>query len=118
MLSITNEFRPYRMKISRKEPVKMRLTISNGGSAKALASYQMALPSSLSLDRSGLRSAYAKRIGELEPGKNFTEHFELHPRPLTRAGTHAITVRATEHYNSYDFVQKDYVKKLELIIED
>lgn len=118
MLQITNEFRPYRMKMSRKEPVKMKLAIKNIGNTQELVSYEMVLPPTLSLDKSGFKGAHANKLGALQPGAIHAEHFELHARPATLSGIHTISVRAQEHYNSYDFTMKEYRKKIELIVDE
>ncbi|HIH09691.1 MAG TPA: hypothetical protein HA254_03385 [Candidatus Diapherotrites archaeon] len=117
MLQITNEFRPFRLKISHKEPVKMKIAIKNLSGKPELVSYSMVLPSTLTLDDASFKSQHSAKIGELAGGKTFEEFFELYPRPVCEAGVHTITIKATEHYRSYEYVQRAYTKKAELNVD-
>ncbi len=118
MLQISTNFQPYRLRVERKAPVQLKVSIRNTGGQAVLASYQIDLPFTLSFDKTGFRARHEKKLGALEPGKAFQEYVEIHARPTTRQGTYTIAVKAMEHYSNYDFVMKNYTKKVELVVEN
>ncbi|MBI4210831.1 MAG: hypothetical protein HY544_04980 [Candidatus Diapherotrites archaeon] len=118
MLQINTSFMPYRLVLSRKEPVKLKVTIRNAGGEEMLASYEIRLPPMLSLDKSGFRGAHTNRIGSFASGAEITEYFEIHARPMTQKGEHTINIKAYEHYNNYEFVKRQYKKDLGLVVDE
>ncbi len=116
MLELTTSFAPYRLSLYRKEHVELRVKIKNAGQEKALVSFKMRLPQELSLDKSGFSFQHAEKLGEIAPGQTVEQRFEIHARPVAREGSAAIEIKATEHYNSYEFAIKEYRKKAELLI--
>ena len=119
MLQITTSFHPFRLKMKRREPVQLLLKVKNVGAEKEFVSYEVLLGSGLSMDKSGLKVKASFRIGELEPGKETEEYFEIHPRHIPKEGPYPIEIKAVEHFNkNYGYVKKDYKKTIELIVED
>lgn len=116
MIEINTTFFPYQLVLYRKQPIELRLKIKNSGTEKVLVSYKMQLPSELSFDKSGFSAIHEEKLGELAPAQTAEQRFEIHPRPLTREGSVEIAIKATEHYNSYEFTMREYKKKVALVI--
>ena len=118
MLEVRTIFRPYRMKLSRKEPVEMTLTITNHGPGIALTSFEMTCDRELSFDKGGYKNSANASLGELAVGQKHETYFDLHSKPITRPGAYQIKVKATEHFNSYNLIKKEYTKTAEIVVEE
>ena len=118
MLEVRTIFRPYRLKLSRKEPVEMMLAITNHGPGSALTSFEMECDRSLSFDKGGFKASEAENMGELAAGQRIERIFHIHSKPVTRPGTCQIKIKATEHFNSYNLVKREHDKTAELIVEE
>ncbi len=118
MLEVRTLFRPYRLKLSRREPVEMALTIMNHGPGSALVSFELDCGRSLSFDKGGFKATESENLGEISPGVRIEKFFHLFAKPVTKVGTHQIKIKATEHFNSYNLVKKEYGKITELIVEE
>lgn len=116
MLEVRTLFRPYRLKLLRKEPVEMTLTIINHGPGIALTSFELECDRSLSFDKGGFKATESANLGELAAGQRVEKVFWLFGKPVTRIGTYQIKVKATEHFNTYSLVKKEHVKTAELIV--
>ncbi len=116
MLEITNTFFPYQLSLRRKDVMEMRVKIKNSGNDAALVSYKIQLPPELSFDKIGFKAVHEIRAGKLEPGKQLLETVYINARPLTREGITEILIKATEHYNSYDFSLREWRKHVPLVI--
>src|SRR3989344_4066443 len=103
MLEITNTFFPYQLSLRRKDVIEMRVKIKNAGAENALVSYKIQLPPELSFDKIGFKAVHEIQAGKLEPGRELIEKVYINARPLTREGPTEILIKATEHYNSYEF---------------
>ncbi len=118
MLDVRTIFRPYRMKLSRKEPVEMTLTITNKGLGSALTSFELECDRSLSFDKGGFKASETQNLGDLAAGQSVQKIFWLFSKPVTRTGTYIIKAKVTEHFNTYGLVKKEYAKTAELIVEE
>ncbi|MEK6957737.1 MAG: hypothetical protein AABW99_02050 [archaeon] len=117
MLEIKATFFPFRLKLSRREPVQLKFSITNVGKETEMVSYEVSTNTALSFDSTGFKAKIMNRIGSMEPGKGTEQYADLFPKPYLREGTHKMTISATEHYKNYDFVKRQYTKTLELIID-
>ncbi|HLC80110.1 MAG TPA: hypothetical protein VJG83_06900 [archaeon] len=106
------------MKLSRREPIQMRLNIKNLSDKPNLVSFEMQMPQSLALDKSGLKTLQGKQLGNIPSGKSYEEYFEVHARPFIKPGIYTIAIKAIEHYNTYDFVEKVVKKNIEIIVDE
>jgi len=117
MLKIDTSFTPFRLKLERKQPVSLKMSIRNMNDEDVLMSYEILVSRSLAMDKGGFKTSDSKRVGKMEPGQREETYFEIFPKSMAREGTYPIVIRAMEHYNNYNFVQKEYKKKLELKVE-
>ncbi|MFH1587639.1 MAG: hypothetical protein ABID38_07315 [Candidatus Diapherotrites archaeon] len=118
MISINTSFHPFRMKLSRREPVQFTVELTNKGDETRKISMDVILSRELSLDKGGLLYNTSKRIDSLAPGKTQEFFFDIFPKHITRSGDHGILIKVLEHYQEYKYVEKEYKKRLELQIED
>ncbi|MFH1391552.1 MAG: hypothetical protein ABIH20_04540 [Candidatus Diapherotrites archaeon] len=118
MLKIDASFTPFRLNLRRKEPVTLKLNIRNMNDEDVLMSYEVLVSRSLSMDKGGFKTSEAKRFGKMEPGQIEEKYFDIYPKSMTRDGTYPIVIKAMEHYNTYNFVEKEYKKKLEIKVEE
>ncbi|VVB98722.1 Uncharacterised protein [uncultured archaeon] len=117
MLQINTMFRPYRLMLSRRAPVEMSLTIANTGKETAMVSFEISCGRELSFEKGGFKAMQTERIGEIPAGKKIERIFYIHGKPITRPGMYAISIKTTEHYKEYGLVQKEHLKKAEIIVE-
>lgn len=118
MLDVRTIFRPFRLKITRKEPVELTVTVTNLGPGKALASFDLSCDRGLSFDKGGFRNSESATLGDLGPGQKVEKIFYIHAKPVTRPGSYEFNIRAMEHYQSYAMVQKEVNKKFSLAVEE
>lgn len=118
MIGINTSFHPFRMKLSRREPVQFTIELINKGDKAKKITMDVILSRELSLDKGGLLYNNSKRIDSLEPGKKQEFYFDIYPKHITRSGDHGILLKILEHYQEYKYVEKEYKKRIELQIED
>ena len=118
MLQVMTVFRPFRLKISRKEPVELTVLLTNPGPSSAMVSLDLSCGRELSFDKGGFKATEHESLGDIPPGSRIEKIFHLHAKPVTRQGNYTIAIKATEHYKSYNLVEHEYTKKAELIVEE
>ncbi|HZX20143.1 MAG TPA: hypothetical protein VFF13_03965 [archaeon] len=118
MLQIETNFIPFRMKLARREPVMLKVTLKNMNETEELVSYDLVLARALSLDKGGFKSKETVRIGNMTPGQKHEQYFQIFPRPIVQEGEYPLKVKATEHYQSFNMVKKEYTKQFELKIDE
>ncbi len=96
----------------------MTLTINNKGPGSALSSFEMECDRALSFDKGGFKANENENLGELAAGQSVQRIFWLYSKPMTKTGPYRIKVKATEHFNTYSLVKKEYPKIAELIVEE
>ena len=116
-LELQHTLFPYRMVLKRKTPVELSITIKNTGSEPTLASFQMQLPRSLGLDKSGFKSGVSSQLGMLAAGEEKRFVFDVYPKGGVGPGEHPIQLSAFTHYRDYSYVTNTYNKNLSLIVD-
>lgn len=117
MFKIDTSLNPFRLKLNRKQPVQLKISIRNMSNEDALMSYEVVVSRNLSLDKGGFKTSVNNRVGNVEPGQTTEAYFDIYPKAVTKEGTYPLMIKATEHYNNYNFVQKEYKKHLDLQVE-
>ncbi|MCR4335638.1 MAG: hypothetical protein NUV57_03825 [archaeon] len=118
MLKIDATFTPFRLNLKRKEPVTLKLNIRNMNDVDVLMSYEVLVSRSLSIDKGGFKTSESKRVGKMEPGQIEEKYLDIYPKGMAREGNYPIIIKAMEHYQNYNFVEKEYKKKLELKVDE
>jgi hypothetical protein len=106
------------MRLSRREPVQLCVALSNLGGDDTIVSMELALSNQLSLEKSGFRASDVKRIEKFEKGGKKEFYYQIFPKQSTTAGERPVRVTIVEHYNDFNYVQKQYSKDIPLTIEE
>ncbi len=118
MLSINTHFHPFRLNLSRREPVQLSVEIINRGKESKMLTMELMLTRQFGLNKGGLQSGISKRIESLKPEETKLFYFDIYPKQMTRKGEHPIILNVFEHYRSFDFVERTHVKKMSLPVEE
>jgi uncharacterized membrane protein len=118
MLEVRTTFTPFKMKISRREPIVLSVDLRNTGAEKEMVSVDLNLGNQFSLEKSGFKSAKAIRLPEFKPGEKKKFYFDIWPKQSARSGEQPITLLVTEHYQGFNYVKKKYDKALTIAVED
>ena len=116
-MDLVTRFTPFRMKLSNREPVQLFVEVSNDEKQDKMLSLVVSLDRTLSFDKGGYKTEALERIEKLSPGQSKRFYYELFPKPGVREGDIPIKVALTEHYNSFEYVQNQVVKKPALKVE-
>ncbi len=117
-LNISSIFYPYRLILRRKEPVELKVEVTNKGDKDKMVSIQLMMDRNLALDKSGLKSAAMEKIDSLKPNEKKTFVYNVFPKGFTPPGTYSIKLKTMEHYQSYSYADKEYLKELPLVVTD
>ncbi len=117
VLEVKTRLFPYRLVLNRKKPVELKIDLTNASDKKALASLELSLPRSLSLDKSGLKGSELLRLGELSPNESKTFYFEIYPKAIIEGKEHLIRLKATEHHLDYNYIAKEVERTLTLLVD-
>ena len=118
MIEIRTTFTPFKMKISRKEPVSFSVELVNAGQEPEIVSLNLALGSLFSFEKSGFKNDTAERIPKLMPGESKKFYYDVWPKQMLRKGEHGIRLSIIEHYQGFNYVKRKYDKILRLGVED
>ncbi|MDO8634277.1 MAG: hypothetical protein Q7K34_03205 [archaeon] len=117
-LSISSNFFPYRLNLKRKEPVEFRIEVANRGDKEKRVSLQILVSRALALDKSGLANNAIYKIDSLKPNEKKTFVHTVFPKQFTSAGAYPIQIKAMEHYQNYNYAEREYTKNIELMVDD
>lgn len=118
MLEIRTNFTPFKMKLTRREPVTLSIEMKNIGDSTEIVSFDVDLGNYLSFEKGGFKTTNSDRIMEFGPGQSKKYYLDIWPKQVTNAGEATIMLKATEHYNNLNYVKKKYEKALKLSIDE
>ena len=118
MIDIISTYTPFRLKISRKEPVQLTVTVHNRSNENKMVSMEILLSNHLSLEKSGYRNSDLKKIENFAKGERKRFYYEIWPKQVTMTGEEPVRIVVREHYNNYNYVANEYSKSAPLTIED
>jgi len=118
MIEIRTNFTPYKMKISRREPVVLSLELINSGKEKEIVSFEFVLGQQFSLEKTGYKSEKTEKIPAFGPGEKKKYYFEIWPKQMLRAGEQGMRLTVIEHYQSFNYVKRKQEKVLKLTVEE
>jgi uncharacterized membrane protein len=118
MIDIRTAFTPFKMKISRKEPVSLSIELVNSGQEPEIVSLDLMLGSLFSFEKSGFKNEKSEKIPELKPGESKKFYYDVWPKQMLRKGEHGIRLTIIEHYKGFNYVKRKYNKVLRLAVED
>ncbi|MBI4052538.1 MAG: hypothetical protein HY394_00695 [Candidatus Diapherotrites archaeon] len=117
VVSIMARFHPLRLKVSRREPVELELTLANDGKAKKL-SVDIALGLGLSFQRGGFKTNVMERLDAIGPNESKTLFYQIWPKHDVRFGEMPIRIRVLEHGESFAQILKQDIAEESLIVEE
>jgi hypothetical protein len=118
MIGVSTIFHPFRLKISRREPVEFTVVLKNKSKEPKKLTYEMAVSKDISLDKTGLKYGDLKQIEELSPGQEVKYNYDIYAKQFARLGEVPIRIKITEHYKSFKYIEKEYTKDVRLTLED
>ena len=110
-------FTPFRLKLSRREPVHLTIDVKNTD-ADIMASMDVSLSPQLSFSKGGFKNRIIERLPQLASGEEKRFYFEIWPKASTRIEEQPISITVFEHYKSFDYIKNKTEKKLSLQIEE
>jgi hypothetical protein len=117
MIDVKTSFTPFKMKLSRKEPVVLSLELRNSGTEPEIISFDMQLGQQFSFERAGFKNTVSKKIPEFKPNESKKLYFDIWPKQMVRRGEQPIRLTVTEHYKGFNYVKRKQVKMLKLAVE-
>jgi hypothetical protein len=118
MLEIRTTFTPFKLKISRREPIMLSVEVLNSGTETEIVSVDLNLGQHFSLEKGGFKAAESFKMPDFTPGSKKKFYFEIWPKQSARAGNQPIKLLVTEHYQSFNYVKKNYDRALSISVED
>ena len=117
MIAINAKFSPFRMILARREPVELKIDLTNKDKANAVLTLEIKLGARLSVDRVGYKTSDIKRIPELKAGETKTFYFDIWPKNAASATEEPVTLILTEHEGSFNAVRDQATEYMSLKID-
>lgn len=115
---INARLHPFRMVLSRRQPVQLDVEIINRAPEAKMLTMRLILPRTLAIDKGGLTSEVRKPLDMVNPDETKRFYFDIYGKQMARVGEEEILVKVLEHYQTPQYVVKEYTKKIGLIVED
>jgi len=118
MVSVKSVLMPFRMSLKDKKPITLRVELVNDEKETKLLSFKLAVAGDLSVEKTTIANVIEKRLGEFAPGQQKLMYFEIYPKVATRAREYPARLTIYEHYNDYEFVNREYKKDFVVKVSD
>lgn len=117
MLSIKSVLVPFRLSLSARKPISLRTEITNNSEDAKKVSVKLIVSRELSVERTGIANIFEKRVGVIEPGQTKLLYLDIYPKAQTSIRDYPARVVIYEHYDDFDFVDKEYKKDFRVIVQ-
>lgn len=117
MLSIKSVLVPFRMSLSAKKPISLRTEITNNSEDPKKVSIKLLVSRELSVERTGIANIFEKRVGVIEPGQTKLLYLDIYAKAQTSIRDYPGRLVVFEHYDDFDFVDKEYKKEFRIIVQ-
>jgi len=117
MVSIKTVLFPFRLSLSHKEPIALRVELANDTKETKLFSMKFLVHKDLSVEKTTIANIYEKKLGEMKPGESKLMYLHIYPKASTRTIDYPGRLIIYEHYNDYEFVNKEYKKNFTIKVE-
>ncbi|MBI2597733.1 MAG: hypothetical protein HYW50_00895 [Candidatus Diapherotrites archaeon] len=117
-ISISTSIFPYRLVLSRKEPVELKVDLINRGDKTVNLTLELLLARQLSLDKSGLKTNLVKKIDNFNPNERQNLSFDIFPKGYVTSGEYHVRVKVFQHDNRFNYVEKEFTKSLSITVSD
>ena len=112
MLTIRSVLVPFRLDLSKREPISLRLEIRNDSKEEKLVSLKFVLAKGLSTEKTTIASSLDKRLGLIKPNQTKLIYLDIFPKVSTREVDYPARLIIYEHYNKdYEYVDREYKKE-------
>ncbi|MBN2126954.1 MAG: hypothetical protein JW703_01015 [Candidatus Diapherotrites archaeon] len=118
MISVSTNFHPFRLKLSRREPVEFTVLLKNKSTEPRMITYEMVVSNDLSLDKSGLKYGDMKQIEKFMPGEEKKYSYDVYAKQFANIGEIPIKIKITQHYKNFKYIEKEYIKDAHLTVEE
>ncbi len=118
MLDIRTSFTPFKMKISRREPISLCIEIENDGAETEIVSFELNLGQQFSFEKTGFKTTAVVKIPEFKPGDIKKSYYDIWPKQAARIGEQAISLVVLEHYQGFNYVKKKHNRVLKVSVEE
>jgi uncharacterized membrane protein len=117
MINVKTTFTPFKMKISRREPVTLSVELENDGQETEIVSLELRLGSLFSLEKTGFKTDAGEKIPKFEPGQKKKFYYDIWPKQMVRPGEHEIRLDVIEHYKGFNYIKRKQEKRLRVSVE-
>ncbi|MEK6942089.1 MAG: hypothetical protein AABW85_04505 [archaeon] len=117
-ISIATSMFPYRMVLSRKKPVELKIDLTSRNEKDAMVTLQVLPSRNLSFDKSGLKTGFVQKIDKIAPNEKKKFTLDIFPKGYVGAGEYDVTIKVSEHFHSYEYVAREYTKNLTVTVEE
>lgn len=118
MIEARTTFTPFKMRISRREPVSLSVELVNSGNEPEIVSLELNLGNLFSLEKTGYKSQVLEKIPEFKVGESKKFYYDLWPKQMVRQGEQGLKLSVIEHYKGFNYVKRKYDKVLKLTVEE
>ena len=116
MLDIRTAFTPFKLKISRREPVSLCIEIENDGAETEIVCFELNLGQQFSFEKTGFKTTAVVKIPKFESGEVKKFYYDIWPKQAARLGEQGISLIVLEHYNGFNYVKKTHNKVLKVSV--
>ena len=120
MVHIRTEFYPFRLVLTRREPVQLTVDVKNNAEAERSFSIEVEVGRSLSLERAGAKMRDYKHIGNIAAGQQKKLYYDIFSKAATDDETIPVSLVVHEHpkdsKNAHDIIQS-VPRQLDLAVQ-
>lgn len=117
MLVIKTVLVPFRLSINSRKPISLRTEITNNSEEAKKVSLKFMVSRDLSVERTGLANVLEKKIGLIEPKETKLLYLDIYTKTQSVPRNYPGRLLVYEHYNDYDYIDKEYKKELSIKVE-
>ena len=117
MVYIKTSLFPYRLVLTRREPVQLSVDVLNNDAEEKIFSIEVEVPRTLGLERAGAKIQDFKKMGPLAPGQEKHLIYDIHGKSSANDMTYPITILVHEHRAHSNDVARTITKRVELTVQ-
>jgi hypothetical protein len=117
-VQIRTNLYPYRLILSRREPVQLTVDIKNDQREDRAYSIEVNVPRSLGLERAGAKMQDYKLLGDFAPMQEKRIYYDIFHKAAVDAESYPINVFVHEHPKGSREVKRTVSRRIDLIIQD
>ena len=117
MVHIKTSLFPYRLVLTRREPVQLSVDVVNNDAEEKTFSIEIEVPRTLGLERAGAKIQDFKKFGPLAPGQEKHLVYDIHGKSSADDTTYPITIMVHEHRAQTNDVARTVTKRVELTVQ-